>query len=95
MEPLADTIPTAATGSKSNSVHHAFIRALLLSQTPDGYASLCSAIVAAKRPDYARIESRVLFIAGSDDKTATLGDTKDIMARYVGAIDMLLVDLSE
>lgn len=80
MESMADIIPTAATGSKSNSLHHAFIRALLLSQTADGYVSLCRAIVAAKRPDYSRIECRVLFIAGSQDKTATLSDAQAIMA---------------
>jgi pimeloyl-ACP methyl ester carboxylesterase len=81
MEPMADTIPTAATGSRSTSVHHAFIRALLLSQTPEGYASLCNAIVSAARPDYSSINCPVLVISGEEDKTAGLSDSKEIMAR--------------
>lgn len=83
MEAMADTIPTAATGPKSNSVHHAFIRALLLSQTSDGYVSLCNAIVSARRPDYARIRCPVLVVAGEEDKTASLGDSKEIISRWV------------
>ena len=82
MEAMADTIPMAATGSKSNSVHHAFIRALLLSQSPEGYVSLCRTIISAKTPYYSKINCPVLFIAGAEDQTATLSDTRDIMARY-------------
>jgi pimeloyl-ACP methyl ester carboxylesterase len=78
---MADTIPVMATGSRSTSVHHAFIRALLLSQTPEGYASLCNAIISAKQPDYFRITCPVLIISGEEDKTASLNDSEEIMAR--------------
>ncbi|KAL1848938.1 hypothetical protein VTK73DRAFT_9978 [Phialemonium thermophilum] len=79
MEPLADAIPTSATGSKSTPVHHAFIRTLLLSQAAEGYASLCNAIITARQPDYAKIRCPVLFIVGAEDKTAALADTNEIM----------------
>lgn len=78
---MADTIPTMATGSRSTSVHHAFIRALLLSQTPEGYVSLCKAIISATQPDYSGITCPVLVMSGEEDKTANLDDSKEIMAR--------------
>ena len=76
---MANLIPVAATGSKSTPLHHAFIRALLLSQTSDGYASLCDAIVTARKPDYAEIKCPVLILAGEEDKTASIEDARQIM----------------
>lgn len=81
MEPMADTIPTMATGSRSVSVHHAFIRALLLSQNPEGYVSLCNAIISATQPDYSAIKCPVLVVSGEEDKTASLDDSKEIITR--------------
>lgn len=80
MEAVADTIPTAATGSGSHPLHHAFIRALLLSQTAQGYASLCDVIISATVPDYSRIGCPVMVLAGSEDKTAGLSDSHQIMS---------------
>lgn len=64
MEPMADIIPTAATGTKSIPTHHAFIRALLLAQDPQGYTSLCETISSAVSPDHSRIHCRALFVVG-------------------------------
>lgn len=72
MEGVADIVPYAATGSASTSSQHGFIRALLLSQTPEGYSSNCRAISNAKRPDYAKIQCPLLILAGSDDKTCPM-----------------------
>jgi DNA polymerase III alpha subunit len=47
---MADTIPVIATGTKSTSTHHAFIRALLLAQEAAGYVSLCEVISQAQTP---------------------------------------------
>lgn len=41
MEPLANSVPKAATGSGSTPLQQAFTRELLLAQAPEGYASLC------------------------------------------------------
>ena len=66
---MADTIPAAATGSKSTPWHRAFIRTLLLSQTTEGYTSLCNSIAEAPVPQFDAIRTRLLVIAGEDDRT--------------------------
>lgn len=70
MEPLANTIPYAATGSKSTALHHAFIRELLLSQTPAGYIANCKIIATATPPSYGDITVPFLLIEGAEDKSA-------------------------
>jgi DNA polymerase III alpha subunit len=78
MESMADTIPVAATGTKSTSTHHAFIRALLLAQEAAGYVSLCEVISQAKTPNYENITCPVLFLAGLEDKTSAMNTIKTI-----------------
>lgn len=81
MDSMADTIPGGATGPKSTETQRAFIRALLLSQTPVGYNSLCRAISEAKQPDYGRSQSPLLILAGSHDKTSPLEAAQNIRNR--------------
>ena len=83
MEPMADTVPAAATGSASTPTHHAFIRALLLSQSPQGYIGLCRAIADAAMPDYSRAQCPALVIAGADDKVVPVDGLQKITSRYV------------
>jgi alpha-beta hydrolase superfamily lysophospholipase len=78
MECMADEIPKAATGTKAQPVHRAFIRALLLAQSVEGYSSLCSVIATAQPPNYADIDTPVLLLAGSDDKTSPLKNVTEI-----------------
>jgi pimeloyl-ACP methyl ester carboxylesterase len=78
---MAETIPGAATGPKCSETQRAFIRALLLSQTPEGYNSLCRAIAEAEQPDYARSRSPLLIIAGSHDKTSPIEGAQKILDR--------------
>lgn len=75
---MADTIPLAATGPGSNATQRAFIRALLLAQTPEGYNSLCRAIVEAEIPQYSKINSALLILCGSHDKTSPLASAQSI-----------------
>ncbi len=82
LETLANTIPTAATGSKSNSLQHAFIRSLILSTPPEGYISLCSVIANAQGPEYEKIMVPLLIIAGEEDKTAPKEQSKRILENY-------------
>ncbi|KAH7384994.1 3-oxoadipate enol-lactone hydrolase-like protein [Cadophora sp. MPI-SDFR-AT-0126] len=82
LEPLANTIPTSATGSKSTSLHHAFIRSLILGTSPEGYISLCNAISDATKPDYNTIKLPLLVLAGADDNTAPLAMAKTIANAY-------------
>ncbi|ERS99269.1 hypothetical protein HMPREF1624_04467 [Sporothrix schenckii ATCC 58251] len=82
MEPMADSIPAAATGSKSTATHHAFIRALLLSQTSQGYAGLCRAIATALPVMYAKAQCPALLIAGADDKVVPAASMAEIKKRY-------------
>ncbi|KAH8897414.1 hypothetical protein GQ53DRAFT_713136 [Thozetella sp. PMI_491] len=82
MESMADTIPTAATGSRSTATHHAFIRALLLSQPVDGYISHCNVIANATAPDFSRLSCPLLTLVGSDDKVAPAEGAKKIAASW-------------
>ena len=81
MESMADTIPTAATGSKSTATHHAFIRALLLSQSVEGYISHCNVIANATSPEFPRILCPLLTIVGGDDKVAPAEEANKIATR--------------
>ncbi|CAK7228708.1 hypothetical protein SBRCBS47491_006997 [Sporothrix bragantina] len=83
MEPMADSIPTGATGSKSTPTHHAFIRALLLSQTAQGYIGLCRAIAGAQPIDYSKARCPALIIAGAEDKVVPMAGLEKIKDRYV------------
>lgn len=81
MEPMADSIPTGATGSKSTPTHHAFIRALLLSQTSQGYIGLCRAIATARPVEYAKARCPALIIAGAEDKVVPVAGLEKIKDR--------------
>ncbi|KAG7002985.1 Filamentous growth regulator 27 [Fusarium oxysporum f. sp. conglutinans] len=80
MEPMAKTIPFAATGSKAILTQKAFIRALLLSQKPEGYIALCRAIAQAELPPYANIKCPVLVLSGEEDKTSPIPDAQKILS---------------
>ncbi|PQE29172.1 alpha beta hydrolase protein [Rutstroemia sp. NJR-2017a BBW] len=82
LEALANTIPPAATGKSASSLVHAFIRALILSTSAEGYLSLCRVIASAERPKYERIEVPLLILAGKEDKTAPLDACKEIFDAY-------------
>ncbi|KAF5024570.1 hypothetical protein F66182_3333 [Fusarium sp. NRRL 66182] len=82
MEPMAETIPFAATGSRATSIQKAFIRALLLSQKPEGYTALCRAIAKADLPTYSRNGCPLLILAGEEDKTSPVQDAKKILSDW-------------
>ncbi|KAF4437273.1 hypothetical protein F53441_13092 [Fusarium austroafricanum] len=82
MEPMAKTIPYAATGSKATLTQKAFIRALILSQKSEGYITLCQAIAKATLPQYSSIECPVLVLSGEEDKTSPLPDAKKILSEW-------------
>lgn len=81
MEPIANTIPTAATSTQASSLTRAFIRELIMQSDPKAYASHCQAIVDAQELDFAAIKAPALFIAGSEDKSAPLEGVKYIHER--------------
>ncbi|CZT43520.1 related to alpha/beta hydrolase [Rhynchosporium secalis] len=82
LEALANTVPTAATGTKSTPLHHAFIRSLILGTSSEGYISLCNAIANAKGPRYSHIRVPLLILAGEDDKTASVESAEKILKEY-------------
>lgn len=65
MEPLANTVPQAATGANSSPLQRAMIRELILGQDPKSYASHCDVIVNMKDPGFARMQTPVLLLAGT------------------------------
>ncbi|KAJ4383452.1 hypothetical protein N0V86_001501 [Didymella sp. IMI 355093] len=76
MQPMADTVPQAAVGSKASPLASAFIRELLLGQDPAGYCNNCRVIVNAKPPNYSKISIPILILAGEEDKSAPLEGCK-------------------
>jgi pimeloyl-ACP methyl ester carboxylesterase len=80
MEPLANTIPDAATGAKASPLAKAFVRELLLTQDPRGYVSNCRVIASANVPDYKSIRGPVLILAGEEDKSAPLEGSKKMFS---------------
>ncbi|KAK6585226.1 hypothetical protein PZA11_001953 [Diplocarpon coronariae] len=82
LEPLANTIPSSATGSRSTPLQQAFIRSLILGTSPGGYISLCNVIAKAARPKYESTDVPVLILAGEDDKTAPLDSSHAIASSY-------------
>lgn len=79
MEAMANTIPSAATGSGAQPVHSAFIRELLMGQNPEGYISNCRVIENAKPPEYTKVVCPVLIVAGEEDKSAPLEGCQTIL----------------
>lgn len=75
---MANTIPSAAVGSRSTPLQKAFIRELLLGQDPKGYAALCRAIATAQPADYAAVKAPFMLIAGKEDKSASMEGCKHI-----------------
>ena len=69
---MANTIPSAAVGSRSTPLQRAFIRELVLGQNAEGYAALCRAIATAVPADYAAVTAPFLLIAGEEDKSASM-----------------------
>lgn len=78
---MANTIPSAAVGSRSTPLQKAFIRELLLGQDPKGYAALCRAISTAQPPNYGAVRAPSLLIAGVEDKSASMEGCKHIFER--------------
>lgn len=69
---------------------HAFIRSLLLGNSPTGYISLCKAIAEAPVPQYKNIKVPLLIIGGADDTTAR-HDGPRILEEYGSQVKRLQV----
>lgn len=72
IEAMANTIPNGATGPGATALQKAFIREMLLAQSPEGYIANCKAIQNASPPEYAKVKCPMLIVAGSVDKSAPL-----------------------
>lgn len=83
MDPLVDVIPIVGTASSSTPLQRAFIRTLLLAQTPEGYIANCKAIASASVPDYASITSPLLLVNGAEDFVCPIELSQKIFDRYV------------
>ncbi|RDL35775.1 uncharacterized protein BP5553_06387 [Venustampulla echinocandica] len=82
IEYFANTIPTSATGPNTTSLQHAFIRALIIGTSPEGYISLCRVIAEAKPPRYDLIKVPLEILVGEHDKTAPREISETIMGAY-------------
>ncbi|KAH6609113.1 hypothetical protein Trco_002459 [Trichoderma cornu-damae] len=72
MDGVADAVPKAGTAPTSTALQRAFIRTLLLSQSPEGYIANCRAIAAASPPDYANIKTPLLLVSGAEDSVCPI-----------------------
>lgn len=84
MEPMANTIPKAATSGQASDLTRGFIRELIMGSEPKGYASHCQAIVDAREPNFAAIQAPMCILAGEEDKSAPLEGCKYIL-EHVGS----------
>ena len=93
MEPIADSVPTAATSTQASALTRGFIRELILGSDAKAYASHCQAIVDAKEPDFAAVQAPVLILAGDEDKSAPLEGCKHIL-EHIGTVkkDLKILD---
>ncbi|PTB65787.1 alpha/beta-hydrolase [Trichoderma citrinoviride] len=78
MDALVDAIPKVGTAPTSTPLQRAFIRALLLAQTPEGYIANCKAACNASTPEYASIKTPLLFVVGAQDVVCPLTVSKKI-----------------
>ena len=80
MEPLANSIPTAATNANSTALQRALIRELIIGQDSVSYASHCRVIMEMQEPagGFEAIKCPALVIAGDEDKSAPLEGCKYI-----------------
>lgn len=83
MEGVVDIFLSVETGPRATATQKAFIRSLLLTQSPAGYSSLCSTITNAQTPRYVEATCPLLVIAGSDDNTAPMAGSQAILDRCV------------
>ncbi|KAF7560222.1 hypothetical protein G7046_g3932 [Stylonectria norvegica] len=95
MDAMADIIPFTATGPISTSVHDAFIRALLLSQSKEGYNANCRAIANAKVPAYSDVKCSLLILAGSHDKTSPRESAERILRSWGSKDDAKSIETLE
>lgn len=92
MEPLANTIPNMATGSRAGPLAKAFVRELLLRQDDAGYRSNCRVIQNAEVPEYGKVKCPVLILAGSEDKSAPLEGSRKMFEQLETEKDMVVLD---
>lgn len=83
MEGIVDVFLSVETGPRATATQKAFIRSLLLAQSPAGYSSLCSTIMNAQTPRYEEATCPLLIIAGSDDNTSPMAGSQAILDRCV------------
>jgi pimeloyl-ACP methyl ester carboxylesterase len=81
LDGLADVIPKVGTASQATALQRAFIRTLILAQTPEGYIANCKAIIAASRPDYEKIKTPLLLVAGAEDFVCPIELSQKILDR--------------
>jgi esterase/lipase len=81
MRPMSDSIPKAATASKSTGLHHAFFKELILGQNPDGSISNCKTLINAIQPGYVDVTAPFLIFAGEEDKSAPLDGCRTILSK--------------
>jgi pimeloyl-ACP methyl ester carboxylesterase len=84
MEPIADTVPVAATSTQASALTQGFVRELILGSDPKAYASHCQAIVGAQESDFVAVQAPVCILAGDEDKSAPLEGCKYIL-EHVGS----------
>lgn len=74
LQALADAIVLGGTSANTRGcspVVAAFVRELIMRQTPQGYALHCEALAGAKEPESSAISQRALLITGDEDGTAS------------------------
>jgi len=95
---MSSIIDVAASGisqktQTSRPLAKAAIRATLLSTPPKGYSAACLALAKAVDPDYSKITSKTVILAGSEDKVTPPDILEFFKRSIVGSEVMVLEDV--
>lgn len=78
LDPLATTIPATAPSKSASPLVRAFIRALLLSNSPAGYLANLNALLAASEPVYPHVRAPVYILVGEEDQACPPRDAQQM-----------------
>ncbi|GAA5870787.1 hypothetical protein JCM8547_001708 [Rhodosporidiobolus lusitaniae] len=83
-----------SSNTKANSpLSIAFVRALVLSTPPLGYAAACHALAGASNPDFGAIKAKTLVVAGAEDYLSNKETSDFFLEKITGAERIELDDV--
>jgi len=91
IEGIRDSTIDNNVAPSSSDLVRTFVRQIISSQDPEGYAATCEAVAAKSHvdPDYAAIKCPTLLIAGDQDKISPLSRSQELKELIGGGKDQI------